>query len=103
MIPLQDIPISVAERVIEDKTSQEVAFLENDRLDAVGYGRSLMPDDEHHHRNHEIDVEVRYAAIHLQSIPRTSEGVQGSYLAQNINSWSRFMMNYRLFVFSGAL
>jgi len=103
VIPLQDIPISVAERLIEDKTRQEVAFLENDRLVAVGYGRSLTPDDEHHHQDHEIDVEVRYAAIHLQSIPRTSEGVQGSYLAQNINLWSRFMMIYRLFVFSGAL
>jgi len=58
VIPLQDIPISVAERVIEDKTSQEIAFLENDRLDAVGCGRSLMPDDEHHRRDHEVDVWV---------------------------------------------
>jgi hypothetical protein len=58
VIPLQDIPISVAKRVIEDKTSQEIAFLENGPLDAVGYGRSLMPDDEHHRRDHEIDVGV---------------------------------------------
>ena len=81
MIPLQDIPISVAERVIEDKTSQEIAFLENDRLDAVGYGRSLMPDDEHHHRDHEIDVGGRYTNIYLQSLP---------YLAQRIRLICRY-------------
>ena len=78
---MQDIPISVAGRVIEDKTSQEIAFLENDRLDAVGYGRSLMPDDEHHHRDHEIDVGAPYTNIYLQSLP---------YLAQRISLICRY-------------
>jgi hypothetical protein len=56
----------------------------------VGCGASLMLDYEHYRRDYEIDVEVRYTNIYLQSIPGTSEGVKGSYLAQNLNVWSRW-------------
>jgi hypothetical protein len=82
--------LAVAERVIEGKTGQEIAFLDNGRLNAVGYGGSLMLDYEHYRRDYEIDVEVRYTNIYLQSIPGTSEGVKGSALAQNLNLWSRW-------------
>ena len=40
--------------------------------------------------NYEIDVELRYTNIYLQSIPGTSEGIQGSLLSQNLNLWSRW-------------
>ena len=40
-----------------------------------------MPDDEHHHRDHEIDVEARYTNICLQSLP---------YLAQRIRLICRY-------------
>ena len=49
-----------------------------------------MLDDEHYRRDYEIDVELRYTVIQLLSIPGTFEAVQGSYLAQNINLWSRW-------------
>ncbi len=82
--------LAVAERVIEGQTGKEIAFLENGRLNAVGYGGSLMLDYEHYRRDYEIDVEVRYTNIYLQSISGTSEGVKGSALAQNLNLWSRW-------------
>jgi len=49
-----------------------------------------MLDYEHYRQDYEIDVETRYTIIDLQSIPGTSEGVKGSYLAQNFNVWSRW-------------
>jgi hypothetical protein len=82
--------LAVAERIIEGQTDQEIDFLKNGRLNAVGYGGSLMLDYEHYRRDYEIDVELRYTNIYLQSIPGTSEGVQGSALAQNLNLWSRW-------------
>ena len=56
----------------------------------MGYGGSLMLDYEHYRQDYEIDVELRYTIIQLQSLPGTFEAVQGSYLAQNINLWSRW-------------
>jgi hypothetical protein len=82
--------VSAAARIIEGTTDKEINFLDNGRLNAVGYGGSLVLDYEHYRRDYEIDVEVRYTNIYLQSIPGTSEGAQGSYLAQNLNLWSRW-------------
>ena len=82
--------LTAAVRIIESETGKEVKFLENGRLNAAGYGGSLMLDYEHYRRDYEIDVELRFTNIYLQSIPGTSEAVQGSALAQNLNLWSRW-------------
>jgi hypothetical protein len=81
---------SVAARGIQFQTGKEISFLENGRLNAVGLGGSLMLDYEHYRERYEIDVEVRYTNIYLQSLPGTSEGLQGSALSQNLNLWSRW-------------
>ena len=81
---------SVAARGIQFQTGEEISFLENGRLNAVGLGGSLMLDYECYRESFEIDVEVRYTNIYLQSISGTSEGVQGSSLSQNLNLWSRW-------------
>jgi len=81
---------SVAARGIQFQTGEEIRFLENGRLNAVGLGGSLMLDYECYRESFEIDVEVRYTNIYLQSISGTSEGVQGSSLSQNLNLWSRW-------------
>jgi hypothetical protein len=82
--------ISAAGRAIEGEYGIELDFLENGRMNAVGFGGSLMLDWEHYRRNYEIDVEVRYTAIYLQTLPGTYEAVKGSVLSQNVNLWSRW-------------
>jgi hypothetical protein len=82
--------LSAATRIYEVQTDKEINFLENGQLNAVGLGGSLMLDYEHYRRDYEIDVEVRYTHIYLQSIAGTSEAVQGSALSQNLNLWSRW-------------
>ena len=71
-------------------TGQEINFLKNGSFTAVGYGGALMLDYERYRREYEIDVEVRYTLMYLQSIPETSEAVRGEALAQNLNLWSRW-------------
>jgi hypothetical protein len=82
--------LSVASGIIEGKTDQEIAFLDNGKLNAVGYGGSLMLDYERYRRDYEIDVELRLTNIFLESLPGTYEAVKGSAVAQNVNWWSRW-------------
>jgi hypothetical protein len=82
--------LSVAGRLIEDETGQEIEFLRHGRLNAVGYGGSLMLDYEHYRETYEIDVEVRLTDIYMQNFGGTSEAVQGSAYAQSLGLWSRW-------------
>jgi hypothetical protein len=82
--------LSVAGRVIEGETGQEIEFLENGRLNAVGYGGSLMLDYEHYREAYEIDVEARLTNVWLQSYSGTSEAVKGSALAESLGIWARY-------------
>jgi len=82
--------LSVAGRVIEGDTGLEIEFLKQGRLNAVGYGGSLMLDYEHYREEYEFEAELRLTDIHLQSYGGTSEAVQGSALAQSLGLWSRW-------------
>jgi len=64
-------------------------FLTNGRLNATGLGGSLMLDYEHYRPENEVDVELRYSNIHLQSFD-SSQAVQGHANAQTLSLWSRY-------------
>jgi hypothetical protein len=82
--------LTAATRFLEVQRGKEISFLENGTLNAVGYGGSLMLDYEHYREKYEIDVELRYTNVYLQSISGTSGGVKGSAVSQNLNLWSRW-------------
>jgi hypothetical protein len=80
---------SLAGRVITGQTGLTLAFLENGRLNAYGLGGSLMLDYERYRPENEIDVELRYTHIYLQSFA-SSRAVQGNADAQSLNLWARW-------------
>jgi len=82
--------LSVAGRVIEGETGQDVEFLKQGRLNSMGYGGSLMLDYEHYRETHEIDVEVRLTDIYMENFGGTSDAVQGSAWAQSLGLWTRW-------------
>jgi hypothetical protein len=82
--------LSVAGRIIEGETGQEIEFLKSGRLNAVGYGGSLMLDYEHYREAYEIDVEARLTNVWLQSYSGTSEAVKGMALAESLGIWARW-------------
>jgi hypothetical protein len=82
--------LAVAERIIERRTGSDIEFLENGRLNAYGLGGSVMLDYERYRPENEIDVELRYTNIYLQSTSGTSEAVKGSASAQSASLWSRW-------------
>lgn len=80
----------VASSVIEHYQGEEVDFLKNGALEAYGLGGSLVLDYERYREENEIDVELRYTNIHLQSYDDTSPIVQGSADAESLSLWSRW-------------
>jgi hypothetical protein len=64
-------------------------FLSNGELNAAGVGGALMLDYERYLPENEIDAELRYSSIHLQSF-QSSSAVQGHSLAQTLSFWSRY-------------
>ena len=77
----------IAQRVMD---GQDIDFLNGGRLDALGVGGSLMLDYERYRRENEIDVELRYTNIYLQSINDSSKAVSGSADSQSLSLWSRW-------------
>ncbi len=82
--------LSIAAQVLGNQTGRDISFLDNGHLDAVGIGGSLMLDYERYRPENEIDVELRYTNIYLQSVGNTSEAVKGSSDAQSLSLWSRW-------------
>ena len=82
--------LKVAQTLFNHVTDSSLQFLENGSLNAYGYGGSLMLDYEHYRENYEIDAELRATDIYLRSFGSTSEGVQGSAMAQQVSLWTRW-------------
>lgn len=81
---------SVAGRIIEEETGLPVSdFLDGGRLNAYGYGGSLMLDWERYRDDYEIDLELRYTWIRLQSFDSSRE-VEGRADVPTINLWTRY-------------
>jgi len=70
-------------------TGEEIDCLRNGQLNAYGLGGSLVLDYERYRPESEIDVELRYTNIYLQSFS-SSAAVKGSADAQSISFWSRW-------------
>jgi hypothetical protein len=82
--------LKVAGSYLGFQTGKDLSFLDRGRLDAAGLGGSLMLDYERYRPENEIDVELRYTNIYLQSINTSSEAVSGSTSAQTLSLWARW-------------
>jgi hypothetical protein len=80
---------ALAGRLLENKFDVDLDFLSSGRLKAYGLGGSLMLEYERYRPENEIDVELRYTNIHLQSYDSPT-AVEGSADAQSINLWTRW-------------
>ncbi|MGB3431411.1 hypothetical protein [Achromobacter sp.] len=71
------------------QTGKDISFLDRGSLNAYGLGGSLMLDYEHYRPGYEVDVELRYSDMRLQSF-NSSAAVQGHATAQSANLWARY-------------
>ena len=82
--------LSGPDDIPQNGRDQEIEFLNNGQLNSVGVGGSVMLDYEHYRPEGEIDVELRYTDIYLNSYGDTSEAVHGHADARSASLWSRW-------------
>ena len=80
--------LSIASRLINNKTGYSLDFLDNGRLNAYGVGGSIVLDYEDYRPDQENEFELRYTNIHLTSFD-SSKSVEGHSNAQSLGLWSR--------------
>ena len=80
--------LSIASRVIENRKGVDLQFLNGGRMNSYGLGGSVMLDYENYKPDQEIDVELRYTNIPVQTFD-TSTAVQGSADSQSLALWAR--------------
>jgi hypothetical protein len=80
---------SSASPIAGARTNKALEFLDHGRLNATGVGGALMLDYERTGTEYEVDAELRYSSIRLQSFD-SSSAVQGHALAQTLSFWSRY-------------
>ncbi len=80
--------LSIASRVIENRTGVDMQFLNGGRMNSYGLGGSVMLDYENYKPNQEIDVELRYTNIPVRTFD-SSAAVQGSADSQSLAIWAR--------------
>lgn len=74
---------------VGQRTGKDIDFLDRGSLNAYGLGGSIMLDYEHYRPGYEVDVELRYSDIRLQSFD-SSAAVSGNAVAQSANLWARY-------------
>jgi hypothetical protein len=82
--------LSVLTDIAERQANQEIDFLDNGQLNSVGLGGSIMLDYEHYRPEGEVDLELRYTDIYLQSYGSTSDAVRGHADARSAAAWARW-------------
>ena len=80
--------LSIASRVIQNRTGTDMQFLNGGRMNSYGLGGSVMLDYENYKPDQEIDVELRYTNIPVRTFD-TSTAVQGSADSQSLALWAR--------------
>ncbi len=64
--------------------------LEKGRIDAVGYGGSLMLDYERYRPEGDLDAELRYTNIFLRNTGTLADAVDSRSIARSLNLWTRW-------------
>lgn len=82
--------LNVFTRYLEFKYDRNLDFLKGGQMNAYGLGGSLMLDYELVRPDHEIDVELRYTNIQLQTFGNTSDSVKGSASAEAASLYTRY-------------
>jgi hypothetical protein len=79
---------SIATRYIANNNDVNLQFLKTGRMNSYGLGGSVMLDYENYQPDQEIDIELRYTNIAIQTFA-SSTAVQGSADSQSLGIWAR--------------
>ncbi|MBY8974881.1 hypothetical protein KHP62_03610 [Rhodobacteraceae bacterium NNCM2] len=95
--------VSLAQRLILQRTGVDLEFLADGRISAYGYGGSLMLDYARYREAYELDVELRYTHIRLESFATKDPAFKAGSDAKTIGLWSRIRVPTGFHVFDRPL
>ena len=75
---------------IDYRTGREIAALTDKHVNVWGIGGSLMLAYYDHRPERDIDVELRYTQIYLQTFGDTIQAARGTSMAQTVGLWGRY-------------
>ncbi len=88
--------LSLATRLIQHLYDVNLSFLRRGQLNSYGYGGSLVLDYAHYREAYEMDVELRYTQLQIESIAGTSSrAVRGAAQPITLGLWSRLRLPTR--------
>jgi len=79
---------SIATRYINNNRDINLQFINSGRMNSYGLGGSVMLDYENYKPDQEIDIELRYTNIGIQTFD-SSTAVQGSADSHSLSFWAR--------------
>jgi len=82
--------LSLAGRLIETETGIDLPFLDGGRMNAVGYGGSLVLDYQRWTAAYELDAELRYTHLRLEPFDTTSPATEFGSDAIAASLWARY-------------
>jgi hypothetical protein len=80
---------NVLEFILEEELGEDLDFIQRGSLTTYGYGGSLVLDYGHFRPQYEIDVELRYSFMHLESF-NSALAVEGQADVSSLNLWARW-------------
>jgi hypothetical protein len=82
--------LSIAQALLEEKSDLDLNIIDGPRMNVYGLGSSVMLDYERYRADHQIDVELRYTLIKLQTLGNTTSGLKGKSETNTAGIWARW-------------
>jgi hypothetical protein len=82
--------VALGRDFLEAKYDIDLEALDGGNRNAYGLGGAIMLDYEHYRKDYEIDVELRYTFIKLQSYGGTTSSLEGSSETNASGIWARW-------------
>jgi len=82
--------VALGRDFLEAKYDIDLEALDGGNRNAYGLGGAIMLDYEHYRKDYEIDLELRYTYIHLQSFGGTITSLEGSSETNTASLWARW-------------
>ena len=95
--------LALSQNALNEIYNVDLNIINGGKMDAYGLGGAIMLDYERYRDVYEIDVELRYTRIHLQTFGSSSNGLKGSSENNSISLWARWRAPTSITVFQRPL
>jgi len=82
--------VALGQAILNAEYDLDLNIIDGGTMNAYGLGGAIMLDYEHYRKEYEIDVELRYTLIRLQSFGGSTDFLEGSSETNSASLWARW-------------